>query len=81
MNAGEPKSQPSRNQRFHIVQSGRAGWFPYDSQLQLGTEDSSRNKGLALTVADQEESECDEEEVAMLIRRFKKFFRNIRYTN
>ena len=43
--------------------------------------DSSRNKGLALTTADQEESEFDEEEAAMLVRRLKKFFRNSRYAN
>ena len=36
-------------------------------KLHLGTTDSSRNKILALTVNDQEESECDEEEVAMLV--------------
>ena len=47
-------------------------------ELHLGTADSSRNKGLALTVADQEELECDEEEGAMLVRRFKKFFKNSR---
>ena len=50
-------------------------------ELHLGTTDNSRNKGLALRAADQEESECDEEEAAMLVRRFKKFFRNNRYTN
>ena len=50
-------------------------------KLHLGTADSSRNKGMALTAADQEESECNEEEVAMLVRKFKKFFRNSRYTN
>ena len=50
-------------------------------ELHMGTADSSRNKGLALTTADQEETECDEEEAAMLVRRFKKFFRNNRYTN
>ncbi|XP_057543344.1 uncharacterized protein LOC130821570 [Amaranthus tricolor] len=33
-------------------------------ELHLGTTDSSRNNGLALTAADQEESECDEEEAA-----------------
>ena len=50
-------------------------------ELHLGTTDSSRNKGLALAVNDQEESEYDEKEVAMLVRRFKKFFRNNRYVN
>ena len=50
-------------------------------ELHLGTTDSSRNKELALTAADQEESECDEDEAAMLVRRFKKFFRNNIYTN
>ena len=50
-------------------------------ELHLGTTDSSRNKGLAPTAADQEESECDGEEAAMLVRKFKKFFRNNRYTN
>ena len=50
-------------------------------ELHLGTAESSQNKGLALTAADQEESECDEEEAAMLARKFKKFFRNNRYTN
>ena len=50
-------------------------------ELHLGTADSYQNKGLALTAADQEESECDEEEAAMLVRKFKKFFMNNRYTN
>ena len=50
-------------------------------ELHLGTTDSSRNKGLALTAADQEESECEEEEAAILVQKFKKFFRNNRYTN
>ena len=67
--------------RFHKIQFGRAGWFPYDSRLHLGTTDSSRNKGLALAVNEQEESKCDEEQAAMLVRRFKKFFRNNRYAN
>ena len=55
--------------------------FLMTQELHLGTADSSRNKGLALTTAKQEESECDEEEAAMLVRKFKKFFRNSRYTN
>ena len=50
-------------------------------ELHLGTADSSRNKGFALTVTDQEKSECDEEEAVMLVRKFKKFFRNNRYAN
>ena len=50
-------------------------------ELQLGTTDSSRNKGLTLAVNEQEESLCDEEEAAMLVRRFKKFFRNNGYAN
>ena len=50
-------------------------------ELHLGTADNSQKKGLGLTAADQEESECDEEEASMLVRRFKKFFRNSRYTN
>ena len=49
-------------------------------KLHLGTTDSSRKKGLALTAANQEESECDEEEATMLVRKFKKFFRNSKYT-
>ena len=32
-------------------------------KLHLGTANSSRNNGLALTAADQEESECDEEKL------------------
>ena len=36
-------------------------------ELHLGTADISRNKGLALAVKDQEESEYDEEEAAMLV--------------
>ena len=50
-------------------------------ELHLGTTDSSRNKGLALAAAEQEKSECDEEEAAMLVRKFKQFFRNSRYAN
>ena len=50
-------------------------------ELHLGIADSSRNKGFALAVADQDESECDEKEAAMLVRKFKKFFSNSRYTN
>ena len=50
-------------------------------ELHLETTDSSRNKGLALTTADQDESECDNEEAVMLVRKFKKFFSNSRYTN
>jgi hypothetical protein len=50
-------------------------------ELHLGTVDSSRNKGLALIVNDQEESECDEEEAAMMVRKFKKIFRNSKYAN
>ena len=50
-------------------------------ELYLGTADSSRNKGLALAANEQEESDCDEEETTMLVRKFKKFFRNNRYTN
>ena len=50
-------------------------------EFHLGTTDSSPNKGFALIAADQEESECDEEEAAMLVRKFKKFFRNSRYAN
>ena len=50
-------------------------------ELYLGTTDSSRNKGLALAAAEQEESECDEEKAAMLVRKFKKFFRSSRYSN
>ena len=49
--------------------------------LHLETTDSSRNKGLALTVTDQEELECDEEDAAMLVQKFKKFFRNSKYAN
>ena len=50
-------------------------------KLHLGTTDSSRNKRLALAAANQNESECDEEEAAMLVRKFKKFLRNNRYSN
>ena len=50
-------------------------------ELYLGTADSSRNNGSALVVNDQEESECDEEEAAIFVRKFKKFFRNSRYAN
>ena len=50
-------------------------------ELHLGTADSSRNKGLALAAGEQDESECDEEEAALLVRKFKKFFRNSRYAN
>ena len=50
-------------------------------ELHLGIADSSRNKGLALAAANQDESECDEEEAAMLVRKFKKFFKNSRYSN
>ena len=50
-------------------------------ELHLGTTDSSQNKGLALAANDQEESETDEEKAAMLVRKFKKFFRNNRYAN
>ena len=50
-------------------------------KLHLGTTVSSGNKGLALAVNDQEESECDEQEAAMLVRKVKKFFKNNRYAN
>ena len=50
-------------------------------ELHLGTTDSSQNKGLALAANDHEESETDEEEAAMLVRKFKKFFKNNRYGN
>ena len=53
-------------------------------ELHLETTDNSRNKGSrnkGLAVNEQEESECDEEEAAMLVRRFKKFLRNSRYAN
>ena len=50
-------------------------------ELHLGTADSSRNKGLALAAAEQDESECDEEEAALLVRKFKNLFRNNRYSN
>ena len=50
-------------------------------EVHLGIADSSKNKGLALAANDQEESECDEEEVAMLVSRFEKFFKNNRYAN
>ena len=50
-------------------------------ELHLGTADSSKNKGLTLTVIDQEESECDKEKATMLVRKFKKFCRNSRYAN
>ena len=50
-------------------------------ELHLGTADSSQNKSLALAANDQEESETDEEEATMLVRKFKKFFRNSRYAN
>ena len=36
---------------------------------------------MALAANDQEESETDEEEAAMLVRKFKKFFGNSKYTN
>ena len=50
-------------------------------KLHLETTDSSRNKGLALAVNEQEELEYDEEEAAMLVQRLKIFFRNSRYAN
>ena len=68
-------------QRFHKIQFGRPGWFPYDSRIAFGTSDSFRNKGLALAVKDHKELECDEKEAAMLVRKFKKFFKNNRYAN
>ena len=50
-------------------------------ELHLGTTDSSRNKGLALAENDHEESETHEEEAALLVRKFKKLFRNSRFAN
>ena len=50
-------------------------------ELHLKIADSSRNKGLALATNEHEDSECDEEKATMLVRRFKKFFGNIRYAN
>lgn len=50
-------------------------------ELHLGTTESSRNNGLALAAYEQKETECDEEEASMLVRRFDKFFRNNRYAN
>ena len=50
-------------------------------ELHLGTADSTRNKGLVLAANDNEESETDEEDTAMLARKFKKYFRNSRYGN
>ena len=47
----------------------------------MGTADSSRNKGLALAANESDGSETDEEEAAMLVRKFRKFFRNSRYAN
>ncbi|XP_057526353.1 uncharacterized protein LOC130805588 [Amaranthus tricolor] len=41
----------------------------------------SRNKGLALAENDHEESETHEEEAALLVRKFKKLFRNSRFAN
>ena len=55
--------------------------FLITHELHLGTVDSSRNKGLALTAAEHEELECKEEEAAMLVRKLKKFFINSRYSN
>ncbi|XP_021750214.1 uncharacterized protein LOC110715901 [Chenopodium quinoa] len=45
-------------------------------ELHLGTSNSegNRGKGLALKAGDQEDSEVDEEEAAMLVRRFKRMF-------
>ncbi|XP_021713456.1 uncharacterized protein LOC110681610 [Chenopodium quinoa] len=45
-------------------------------ELHLGTSNSEGNqgKGLALKAGDQEDSEVDEEEAAMLVRRFKRMF-------
>ncbi|XP_021743854.1 uncharacterized protein LOC110709902 [Chenopodium quinoa] len=45
-------------------------------ELHLGTSNSegNRGKGLAFKDGDQEDSEVDEEEVAMLVRRFKRMF-------
>ncbi|XP_021728203.1 uncharacterized protein LOC110695259 [Chenopodium quinoa] len=57
-------------------------------ELHLSSNiESSRNKGLALKAEDSEGSEVDEEEMAMLVRKFKKmmnnrkFDRNKKYTS
>ncbi|XP_021744851.1 uncharacterized protein LOC110710816 [Chenopodium quinoa] len=58
----------------------------HELHLSSNTE-SSRNKSLALKAQDSEESEVDEEEMAMLVRKFKnmmknrKFDRNKKYTS
>ena len=49
--------------------------------MHLGIADSFKNKGLALTATNQEESECDEEDAAMLVRKSKEFFRNNIFAN
>ncbi|XP_021732422.1 uncharacterized protein LOC110699235 [Chenopodium quinoa] len=58
----------------------------HELHLSSNTE-SSRNKGLALKAEDSKGSEVDEEEMAMLVRKFKKmmnnrkFDRNKKYTS
>ncbi|XP_021716597.1 uncharacterized protein LOC110684447 [Chenopodium quinoa] len=49
-------------------------------ELHLGTNaESSKNKSLALKAQDTNESEVDEDEMAMLVRRFKKMLGNRKY--
>ncbi|XP_021719173.1 FK506-binding protein 5-like [Chenopodium quinoa] len=40
----------------------------------MESQGNNRGKGLAIKAGDQEDSEVDEEEVAMLVRRFKRMF-------
>ncbi|XP_021725210.1 uncharacterized protein LOC110692501 [Chenopodium quinoa] len=49
-------------------------------ELHLSSNiESSRNKGLALKAGDSEGSEVDEEEMAMLVRKFKKMMKNRKF--
>ena len=43
-------------------------------KLYLRTTDNYRNKGLTLKAYQQEDLECDEEQAAVLVRRFKNIF-------
>ncbi|XP_021759476.1 uncharacterized protein LOC110724344 [Chenopodium quinoa] len=52
-------------------------------ELHLGASNTeiSKNRGLVLRVEEQEDSEPDEEEVSMMVRKFRRFYKNLKTGN
>ncbi|XP_021747445.1 uncharacterized protein LOC110713294 [Chenopodium quinoa] len=59
--------------KFNIEQLA-GSLITHELHLGLSNSEGNRGKGLALKAGDREDSKVDEEEAAMLVRRFKRMF-------